>query len=413
MKDPMKRSPIKLGIAVFACGFVLTSLTYYLHSLANKTTENVNSHNELIAGGSLPLVQERDPPPKTWAEKYGWTPADYFTDPVVISLCREIENQDIVKAQELIDSGCDVNTTGRNNMTPLLWAYGTQNEELFRLLLDLGADPNVVFDWKAEDYFEDTLLVASCHAIEENDLEEIEILLADGVDPNAFGRDDMSLFRWARIHYKSDVLRLFSERGYDPSHSSVIALFDSRSSIERKDSIVWLCANNRNSVFLRHVLECGGDPNFSNRFETPVIFPAISRGSMEHVKLLVDAGADINSRYVSNRETPMIYAVGWGRYDIAIYLLEIGADHTILENDYTDLALTIVRRDERLTESGQRLREQLIALLEAKGVDFRAAEEEIALRLKEKEEINFPEHPLWNQMFEDWRERAKEPAWLP
>ena len=49
------------------------------------------------------------------------------------------------------------------------------------------------------------------------------------------------------------------------------------------------------------------------------------------MRLLVDAGANVNARGVVSRKTPLHLAVNTNNYEIACYLLEQGADPS-LEN---------------------------------------------------------------------------------
>jgi uncharacterized protein len=53
------------------------------------------------------------------------------------------------------------------------------------------------FDWKAEEYFTDEKAIALCHAIEAEDLEEMDRLVAAGVDVNAKGKGNMTPLLWA------------------------------------------------------------------------------------------------------------------------------------------------------------------------------------------------------------------------
>lgn len=79
----------------------------------------------------------------SWHQKYGWQAENYFTDPKVIALCRAIEANDLPEMRRLIAAGVDVKTLGKDNMTPLLWAFPDNKLDRFRLLLEHGADPNV------------------------------------------------------------------------------------------------------------------------------------------------------------------------------------------------------------------------------------------------------------------------------
>jgi uncharacterized protein len=75
-------------------------------------------------------------------ERLKWKAEDFYTDPGVIQLCKAIEAKDVKEIDRLVKSGVDVNAKGRDNMTPLLWAF-PMGEEVFKKMLELGADPNV------------------------------------------------------------------------------------------------------------------------------------------------------------------------------------------------------------------------------------------------------------------------------
>jgi len=62
----------------------------------------------------------------------------------VIALCKAIEANDMKEIDRLLADGADVNAKGKGNMTPLLWAFHEDNPDVFKKLLEHGADPNVV-----------------------------------------------------------------------------------------------------------------------------------------------------------------------------------------------------------------------------------------------------------------------------
>ncbi len=81
-----------------------------------------------------------------------WNAGDYFTDQGVIALCKAIEAHNLTEIDRLVKSGVDVNARGRGNMTPLLWAFPV-GQDVFRKLLELGADPNVEFTARLGQFF--------------------------------------------------------------------------------------------------------------------------------------------------------------------------------------------------------------------------------------------------------------------
>ena len=79
----------------------------------------------------------------SWYKKFNWKAEDYFDDPKVIALCKAIEARDLHEIDRLVADGADVNAKGKGNMTPLLWAYPENKPEVFKRILEHGADPNV------------------------------------------------------------------------------------------------------------------------------------------------------------------------------------------------------------------------------------------------------------------------------
>jgi ankyrin repeat protein len=76
----------------------------------------------------------------------------------------------------------------------LAWPALAGCEEMSQLT---GKTFHEKFGWKAEDYFTDPKVIALCHAIEANDLKEIDRKIAAGADVNAKGTDGMTPLLWA------------------------------------------------------------------------------------------------------------------------------------------------------------------------------------------------------------------------
>lgn len=211
--------------------------------------------------GSLsqsPLFQKDMP----FHKRYKWNAEDFFNDPQIIVLCKAIEAQDLREIDRLIAGGTDVNALGKDNMTPLLWAFPTQNLAVFTKILEAGADPNV---------------------------------------------------------------QITSDFGVNLGN-------DTR--IETGTSVMELVASTIHTGFFEAVMRHGGDPNLVSKVSGMPDAPlnSIAKhwdsqsrvGRIEHARLLLNAGADINA--VSCHGTPIITAVQNRQIDLAIFLLEAGAD---------------------------------------------------------------------------------------
>jgi len=67
-----------------------------------------------------------------------------FSDVGTQSLAKAVQEGDIARIKKLIADGVDVNAAGENGMTALF--FGLRNYDGFRVLLEYGANPNVVTD---------------------------------------------------------------------------------------------------------------------------------------------------------------------------------------------------------------------------------------------------------------------------
>ncbi len=209
----------------------------------------------LILAGCDQVSQITD---STFHQKFGWKAEDYFTDPKVIALCHAIEADDIPEIDRLAKSGADVNAKGKDNMTPLLWAFPDNKIERFKRLLELGGNPNVIT--------------------------------------------------------RSD--------------------FNTHGKMGRGDSVTHMACRTAFPGYFEAVFAHGGDPNLvGNRIlpsETPLF--SVMNGSAVNkkakVRILIDKGADLNHIY-GQLATPAMEAAGGGQYDIALMLLEAGANYKI------------------------------------------------------------------------------------
>jgi hypothetical protein len=90
---------------------------------------------------------DTDPGP-SWYERVQWNAEDVFDNPKVVALCKAIEQRDLAEIDRLVADGADVNAVGRGKMTPLLWAFPDKTPDVFKRILEHGADPNVRLDYK-------------------------------------------------------------------------------------------------------------------------------------------------------------------------------------------------------------------------------------------------------------------------
>lgn len=149
----------------------------------------------------------------------------------------------IKKIEELVKSGVDVDAKGTQGATPLFWAMA--NYKGFKKLLELGADPNIV-------YGDGNTVIHT--AVRIKDSRFLEALLEHGANPNLKVE---SVGKWQTL-------------GYTP-------LFDALS--QGKDRVDLL-------------LSSGADLNAKDNFGATPVMSAVGRGDFEIAHYLLERGAD-------------------------------------------------------------------------------------------------------------------------
>jgi hypothetical protein len=183
--------------------------------------------------------------------------------------------------------------------------------------------------WKAEDYFDDPKVIELCKAIEANDLDLMKKLIADGANVKALGKGNITPLLWAMPDNHRERVRLLLEKGADPN-VYITTNLGVPQAFQVGDSVTHMVSRSSFPYFA-DVFEFGGDPNLPCKTKlregmTP-IFSVITAGydKKNRIKILLQKGADINS---NTDTTPFIQAITWGgQYDIAMYLIENGADY--------------------------------------------------------------------------------------
>jgi ankyrin repeat protein len=153
-----------------------------------------------------------------------------------------------------------------------------------------------------------------------------------------------------------------------------------------------VAADNDNPKYLKLLLDFKGDPNsIENVFSGPkkriasernsalttAIAPSVmGKKNLEKVKLLVDAGADINYTKKGIIQTALAEALIQEQMDIALYLIEKGADYTkpitptVIEGEDVTV-LQILRKSIIDLDSEQyKKKMELVAFLKSKGLDY-------------------------------------------
>jgi ankyrin repeat protein len=267
-----------------------------------------------------------------WKTRFNLEAEDFFDDPKVIALCKAIDAKNLRRIDRLITRGADVNAKGKDNMTPLLWAFPGDNLESFKRLLEHGANPNVV------------------------------------VTSNFNTR-------------RSEGSRTFFINPGD----SVLHL----AAVGSDRTRIHLGPESRSQHYFKYVMQHGGDPNLirgNPQRSSPLItvVGGLLPNKTEAVQLLIDAGADLDYRNdIPGSSTALESSVLGGhrdgyRYDVTLQLLKAGASFNIYKEQTGETFLHyFLWADERTMVPELRQRHaKILAWLEANGADMEAAREE-------------------------------------
>lgn len=284
-------------------------------------------------------------------------------------LADAVEANDPVTLAKLLEGEPEINATQVDGMTALHWAAYHDNTKIGKELLKHGADP------RANNRYEIGPLHLACL---NGNGELVQALLKAGANPDA------------AIPGGETALMTASRTG---KIGAVNALLKAGANVNAKEqkgqtAIMWAAAEGHTEV-VDTLLAAKAD------FQTPLensgfnaFYFAIREGKAEVVRLLLKAGADINGA-MSPKNTrgknpkkgtsPLLLAVENGHYDLAVELLEAGANPNDVRSGYTVLhSLTWIRKpdigesasgDPEPQGSGRRNSTQFIRELVKHGAD--------------------------------------------
>ena len=177
----------------------------------------------------------------------------------------------------------------------------------------------------AREYFVSEDALAAAAAIRGGRQAELERLIDDGLDVDHRGRDGMNLLKWALATNCLECFETLLEAGASTEHF-VAGEYTGKVEQLFLKPVMHLVASANDPAFLALALAHAADPDSVDVYGTKtVIFAAILNSRMENVRLLVEAGADLEATN-GNGDGPLSAAVLINNYEIACYLLDQGAD---------------------------------------------------------------------------------------
>jgi len=221
---------------------------------------------------------------------------------------------DLKITELLIHAGADANAGNYLGVTPLILATRNRNTAMVTALLNAGADPNQAM-WSGET----VLMTAARTGV----VEIISLLLDHGANINTREpRRGHGALMWAISFGHPDAARLLIERGADISARTM--------KLTEKEAYTPMLMEGYG----------GKVEGIAQGGYTALMFAARA-GDIVTARILLDRGAAINDVSVEDG-TALVIASAWGHEDLAMQLLEQGADPHIPDaNGLTALHYTM------------------------------------------------------------------------
>lgn len=222
--------------------------------------------------------------------------------------------------------------------------------------------------WIADRYFKDPKTIELCKAIEAKDLDRVRQSIANGADVNDRGTGNMNPLMWAFMDGKLEIFTYLLECGADPN-----VVYEDEFGLGpgfwKGMTIVSATAKSEFPGFFEAVMAHGGDPNTldtrNNTTLYSIVIKSNSNQRYERIQLLINLGA--NMEVVSTYGmTPVHDAVSFlGQYEIALLMLEHGADYKRYHEQYnTKLIHNVVREESKVRSALPDRAEAYVRLLD-------------------------------------------------
>jgi ankyrin repeat protein len=254
------------------------------------------------------------------------------------------ERRDRAAVRTLLTGGTDVNTTQVDGTTALHWAAHYDDAETAALLVKAGANVNAL-----NRYGVPPLALACTNG----NAAMVRLLLEAGADFNATMKGGETVLMLAARSGSVDAVKALLVRG---------AKHDAR---ERhgQTALMWAAAEGHAPV-VRALIEAGADINAAlDSGFTPFLF-AVREGRIEAARVLLENGINVNApiqrrertaeggnpnyilyRPIPRGTSPLMLAVQNGHFELAIALVDAGANPNDLQMGFSPLhILSAVRK---------------------------------------------------------------------
>ena len=176
--------------------------------------------------------------------------------------------------QTMIDHGADVNATNKHNETAFMKACKTGNVDAIKLLLSVGANPNINND-DGQTWIHHTVIGNWSREV-------LPVVIAHGGDVNAATKDNITALMLASRTGNVDAIDALLAAGADPDITDV----DGYTCFH--DAVDAGC----NKETLTAIMNHAANIHAANKKGVTPLMAAVCKGNVDAIKVLLSAGAD-------------------------------------------------------------------------------------------------------------------------
>ncbi len=236
----------------------------------------------------------------------------------------------------LVEKGIDVNKQDCYGRTALMYYAMGGNIEAVKYLVEHGADVNICCGGESftKSELSGNALNIIAKDITERDLfdtkfgETLKCLVDAGIDLNQQDNYGDTVLHFACLHGRTKLVKYLIDKGADVNKQNN----DGENALAR-------VGGRTDPQIIKDLLEAGSNVNMQSKRNPSLVniadytYPdkAFSDKALESMKMLVEAGADINIQDQYG-QTPLMRAVRRENKDFVKYLCDAGADLEIKDN---------------------------------------------------------------------------------
>jgi len=239
------------------------------------------------------------------------------------------EQRDRAGVRTLLRNGADVNSFQPDGTTALLWAAYHDDAETAGVLIKAGAHVN------AANRYGVTPLAQACT---NGSAAMVKLLLDAGADFNTTLRGGETLVMLAARSGNEEAVRMLLSRGADANARERLG----------QTALMWAAAAGHTAV-IRALIDAGANINATIDSGFTPFFFAVREGHLDAVRVFLAAGVDVNAMMLrpgevggprsagTGRTSPLTLAVQNAHFELAIALIDAGADPNDLRTGFAPL----------------------------------------------------------------------------